>query len=80
MKKDKKSKNTKNKRNKNSHIDSSLILEKKAKQWIDDNQTISEVSINLGFSELREFRRAFKKWTGHSPTEYKKTKLIGSVL
>lgn len=56
------------------------ILEKKAKQWIDDNQTISEVSFNLGFSELREFRRAFKKWTGHSPTEYKKTKLIGSVL
>jgi AraC-like DNA-binding protein len=31
---------------------------------------MSEISFNLGFSELREFRRAFKKWTGSSPTEY----------
>lgn len=55
------------------------VLETKAKQWIEDNQSISEVSFKLGFSELREFRRAFKKWTGYSPTEYKKTKLLGSV-
>ena len=56
------------------------ILEKKAKQWIKDNQTISEISFRLGFSELREFRRAFKKWTGYSPTEYKKSKLMSSVF
>ncbi|KAF5273730.1 hypothetical protein FQR65_LT17103 [Abscondita terminalis] len=44
------------------------VLEKKAKQWLEDNQSISQISFNLGFSELREFRRAFKKWTGFSPT------------
>lgn len=56
------------------------VLEKKAKQWIEENQSMSEISFNLGFSELREFRRAFKKWTGSSPTEYKKAKLVGSVI
>ncbi|MEN8409791.1 AraC family transcriptional regulator ligand-binding domain-containing protein [Acinetobacter bereziniae] len=55
------------------------VLEKKAKQWLEDNQSISQISFNLGFSELREFRRAFKKWTGFSPSEYKKTKLLSSV-
>jgi AraC-like DNA-binding protein len=48
------------------------VLEHKAKQWLEDNQSVSQISFNLGFSELREFRRAFKKWTGYSPTEYKK--------
>ncbi len=56
------------------------ILEKKAKQWMKENHSISEISFNLGFSELREFRRAFKKWTGYSPTEYKKIKLESSVF
>ena len=55
-------------------------LENKAKQWILEGLSISEISFKLGFSELREFRRAFKKWTGHSPTAYKKTKLMGSIF
>jgi AraC-like DNA-binding protein len=55
------------------------VLEQKAKQWLEENQSVSQISFNLGFSELREFRRAFKKWTGFSPTEYKKTKQVGFI-
>ncbi len=49
------------------------ILEKKAKEMLQKNHSISEISQRLGFSELREFRRAFKRWTGAAPTTYKNT-------
>ena len=48
------------------------VLADKAKNLLNENYAISEISHILGFSELREFRRAFKKWTGYSPTNYKK--------
>jgi AraC-like DNA-binding protein len=47
------------------------VLENKAKQLLQQSLSISEVSQQLGFSELREFRRAFKRWTGLSPSLYK---------
>ena len=47
------------------------VLEEKAKKLLSENYSISEISHFLGFSELREFRRAFKRWTGYSPTHYK---------
>lgn len=56
------------------------ILEQKAKVLISQKFSMTDISQQLGFSELREFRRAFKKWTGSSPTEYKKAKLVGSVI
>ena len=55
-------------------------LQDKAKQLINENCSITEISTQLGFSELREFRRAFKKWTGEAPSRYKKTKLLSSVF
>jgi len=33
--------------------------------------TISEVAFLLGFSDVRAFARAFRRWTGQSPTEYR---------
>ncbi|MBB1088311.1 AraC family transcriptional regulator [Lysobacter sp. SG-8] len=30
---------------------------------------IAEVGASVGFADAREFRRAFKRWTGHSPRE-----------
>lgn len=33
--------------------------------------TISEVAFLLGFSDVRAFGRAFRRWTGQSPTEYR---------
>ncbi|MFV5192453.1 MULTISPECIES: AraC family transcriptional regulator [Acinetobacter] len=49
------------------------VLERKAKQLIEQNLSMSEISLQLGFSELREFRRAFKRWTGQAPSVYKQT-------
>jgi len=33
--------------------------------------SIDNIARSLGFSESRSFTRAFRKWTGHSPSEYK---------
>ena len=34
--------------------------------------TVNETAYLLGFSEASSFVRAFKRWTGHSPTAYLK--------
>lgn len=31
--------------------------------------SISQVGVHIGFADAREFRRAFKRWTGHTPSE-----------
>ncbi|MEO6103074.1 MAG: AraC family transcriptional regulator [Pseudoxanthomonas sp.] len=35
----------------------------------DHNLTIGQVGGQVGFADAREFRRAFKRWTGHTPSE-----------
>lgn len=35
----------------------------------DPNLTIGQVGTQVGFADAREFRRAFKRWTGHTPSE-----------
>jgi AraC-like DNA-binding protein len=41
-----------------------------AEQYILDNSlTLTEISMLLGFSEPSSFSRAFKNWTGNTPTE-----------
>lgn len=35
------------------------------------NVTIDEVARSLGYSEVNSFRRAFRKWTGLSPSSYR---------
>jgi len=37
--------------------------------------SITEIAFMLGFSDLSNFIRAFKRWTGKSPTEFKKEAL-----
>lgn len=39
----------------------------------DKNISIDEISYILGFSETSVFHRAFKSWTGQTPTQFKKT-------
>jgi AraC-like DNA-binding protein len=34
---------------------------------------VAEVAYLLGFSEPSAFHRAFKRWTGKTPLEYKKS-------
>ena len=43
------------------------VLERKAKQLLEQNLSMSEISLQLGFSELRDFKR----WTGQAPSVYK---------
>ncbi len=47
-----------------------LAIEKLLSQKL----SVSEIAYQLGFSEPRSFTRAFKHWTGLTPTEYVKSK------
>jgi AraC-like DNA-binding protein len=33
--------------------------------------SLEEIGMSLGFSEVSTFHRAFKRWTGHAPGEYR---------
>jgi AraC-like DNA-binding protein len=48
-----------------------------AMQYIlDDSLTLTEISLLLGFSEQSAFSRAFKSWTGSTPTEMRQARAI----
>jgi transcriptional regulator GlxA family with amidase domain len=38
------------------------------------NLSINDIAIRLGFSDGRALRRAFKRWTGRTATEYRQEK------
>ena len=43
-----------------------------ADKYIRNNQlSLTEISFMLGFAEVSSFSRAFKRWTGESPSEYR---------
>jgi len=47
-----------------------------ADRYILDNRlSLSEISFMLGFSEMSSFSRAFKRWTGQSPSDYRQSNL-----
>ncbi|MEO1389043.1 MAG: AraC family transcriptional regulator ligand-binding domain-containing protein [Cyanobacteria bacterium J06634_6] len=51
-----------------------------AKSFLSDPDIdISTVGQLVGYTDARAFRRAFKRWTGRSPKEYRKTTLGESV-
>ncbi len=43
----------------------------------DPEMTVERVADELGFSETCAFSRAFQKWTGITPSQYKKSKMNG---
>jgi len=44
-----------------------------AEQYIrDERLSLNEISYLLGFSEQSSFSRAFKRWTGKSPSQTRK--------
>ena len=48
------------------------IRKEMALKYLKDSQlTLTELSFQLGFSEMSSFSRAFKNWTGQSPREYR---------
>ena len=56
-----------------------LLLETRselASQYINDpGLTLTEITYMLGFSEISSFSRAYKRWTGQSPSAARKLKL-----
>lgn len=48
------------------------IREKRAKELLaDSHNDLSAISFILGYSDERAFRRAFHRWTGQSPSDYR---------
>jgi AraC-like DNA-binding protein len=48
-------------------------------RWVtDSDRPLKEIGFSLGFSHVESFHRAFKRWTGRSPQEYRKlARLVG---
>ncbi len=51
-----------------------MARERQAKYYLTNtSMNSSEIALRLGFSELSAFSRAFKRWTGSTPQEYRST-------
>jgi AraC-like DNA-binding protein len=48
-----------------------LRKELAARRLADERVSIGEIAFLLGFSELSSFHRAFKRWTGRTPAEFR---------
>jgi AraC-like DNA-binding protein len=45
----------------------------RALEWVSvTTLTFDEIAKRLGFSDVRSFRRAFKRWTGHTPGDHRR--------
>jgi AraC-like DNA-binding protein len=53
------------------------IREGLAKKYLRENYTVEEITYLLGFSEPSVFRKAFKKWSGLTPREYREKAFSG---
>lgn len=51
------------------------IRERLAKKYLRENYTVEQITYMLGFSEPSVFRKAFKKWSGITPGEYRESQL-----
>jgi len=52
------------------------VRQEEALRHLQENRvSVSEVAFLLGFSELSAFSRAFKRWTGESPAQYRSSRL-----
>jgi AraC-like DNA-binding protein len=38
---------------------------------VDERLTLTEVAFQTGYSEMSTFYRAFRRWTGQTPREYR---------
>lgn len=50
----------------------SLLRERAIVRLLDHSLTISQIAVDLGYSDLANFSHAFRRWTGQSPSEFRK--------
>jgi AraC-like DNA-binding protein len=49
----------------------------RALTYLNDGEApLKELSSRLGFSHVESFHRAFRRWTGETPTTYRKRTLL----
>jgi AraC-like DNA-binding protein len=53
------------------------VREKLAKKYLREDYTVENITYLLGYSEPSTFRKAFKKWSGHTPKEYREHAYTG---
>jgi AraC-like DNA-binding protein len=51
------------------------IRKRLAQKYLRENYTVEQITYLLGFSEPSVFRKAFKKWSGVTPREYRESTL-----
>ena len=44
-----------------------------------DRLSIQEIAFTLGYSDMANFRRAFKRWEGLAPSDFRQQALSGSA-
>lgn len=49
------------------------VRQRLAKKYLRENYTVEQITYLLGFSEPSVFRKAFKKWSGVTPREYRES-------
>jgi AraC-like DNA-binding protein len=52
------------------------LRERAVLQLLDRSKSVSEISSNVGYSDLTTFSHAFKRWTGQSPSEFRLTQQL----
>jgi AraC-like DNA-binding protein len=53
------------------------IRQRLAKKYLRENYSVEQITYLLGFSEPSVFRKAFKKWSGVTPREYRQSAANG---
>lgn len=53
------------------------IRQKLAKKYLQENYSVEDITYLLGFSEPSVFRKAFKRWSGITPSQYRQNAYAG---